>query len=403
MKLIKLMILILIIFTFTGCWQYRELNKLAIVTAFGIDKVGEEYLLSIQVLNLASIDESGKIGAGGEPAVITYEAKAKTLRDAKNKIVYEIPRELYLGHMDLVILGEEMARAGMLDIMDFLMRDRRSRKLFTFAIVENGRAVDALKVLTPIDKIPAQNISDSAETTHFLNVNVRDISFDFVVMCLAQTARQPAAIGIKLIGDPKKGEETDNIEKISPDTKIVLTGTAVFSEDKLVGFLTPEQGLGYNLIRKVVSDFYLAFPCDNQGNYANFSMFDLKIKFDTKLKDGKPFTEIEIDVKGSLNELNCEMNLLKKEVHKEIEKMASKQLKANIEDTIRATQKEHKSDILGFGEMLYRNHYKDWKKVEDNWINIYPDVESKVKVTVKLADIQAFLDSTKGGMKPGKE
>lgn len=36
----------------SGCWSKRELNELAIVVALGVDKVDDEYELSIQVVIL---------------------------------------------------------------------------------------------------------------------------------------------------------------------------------------------------------------------------------------------------------------------------------------------------------------------------------------------------------------
>ena len=55
----KKIILLLFIFLFTGCFNYGELNKMAIVTSIGIDKVKDKYLVSVQVINGKNDNEKG--------------------------------------------------------------------------------------------------------------------------------------------------------------------------------------------------------------------------------------------------------------------------------------------------------------------------------------------------------
>ena len=51
MKIKNKLCLLLIIFMLTGCYNYRELNDLAITTAFGIDKDENGYKMTFQVVN----------------------------------------------------------------------------------------------------------------------------------------------------------------------------------------------------------------------------------------------------------------------------------------------------------------------------------------------------------------
>ena len=54
------MILLFLILTLllSGCWSKRELHELAIVVALGIDKVDEDFEVSIQVVDPSSRSES---------------------------------------------------------------------------------------------------------------------------------------------------------------------------------------------------------------------------------------------------------------------------------------------------------------------------------------------------------
>ena len=54
MKNKKIFILILVILLLTGCSDYRELTDMAIISNLGIDKVDEEFHITVQILNSKS-------------------------------------------------------------------------------------------------------------------------------------------------------------------------------------------------------------------------------------------------------------------------------------------------------------------------------------------------------------
>ena len=117
MKKIKILIVLMFITLTTGCWQYTELNDLALVTGIGIDKEKDDYLLSVQIIN---VRKQTKNFAGNEETPVTvFDATGKTLGEALNKISLELSHELYFGHIDMVVIGEETAKLGIREFIDF--------------------------------------------------------------------------------------------------------------------------------------------------------------------------------------------------------------------------------------------------------------------------------------------
>jgi spore germination protein KC len=47
-------------------------------------------------------------------------------------------------------------------------------------------------------------------------------------------------------------------------------------------------------------------------------------------------------------------------------------------------QKEMKSDILGIGEEIHIEHPYFWKKSQDSWSDIFPNVPVTVEVKVRI-------------------
>ena len=56
--MIKKLLCVIFIFFLTGCYNYQEINGLAIITAIGIDKKDDKYHVSYQVINPKSNSSS---------------------------------------------------------------------------------------------------------------------------------------------------------------------------------------------------------------------------------------------------------------------------------------------------------------------------------------------------------
>ena len=114
--------IILIIASSSGCWDYREIDKLSIVTGIAIDR-GEnsKYRLTFEIVDT----QEGGIEKKTKSKLI--ESEGETIFDAvRNASKVTSPRP-YFGHMRIVILSEQIAEEGVIDIIDFLNRDPEPR------------------------------------------------------------------------------------------------------------------------------------------------------------------------------------------------------------------------------------------------------------------------------------
>ena len=145
-------IFLVVIFLFTGCYNYREINNLAITTAIGIDKKDEKYLLTIQVVNTQKA-VSKTSGSSDETKFIIYETEGESLQEALRRIVLESPRRLYGNHLQLLVIGEEVAKEGISQIFDFFMRNPESRKQFQMVLAYNSSAKDILTISTTLETL----------------------------------------------------------------------------------------------------------------------------------------------------------------------------------------------------------------------------------------------------------
>lgn len=398
MKRLKWVFLLSIIILTTGCWNYRELSEISIVGALGIDVVDNQFDVSVEIINAKKVATNGSVGgsAGNESTIVIYHSKAKTLKEALINMVFEAPNPLYIGHINLVLIGEEAARQGVKEFSDFLMADTDSRKIFPTVVVKGGKAIDAMQIAMPLETVTSANVKASLEAIKAVNGSLSNRLFDEILMCLYMEGRHPTASSIEIVGNQEAGSNTESLSNSIPKGSLIIDGSAVFKGDKLVGYYDTKESLGYTIIRNQAPTADLSFPCDDDDNYGNVVIDNIKSKLETNIVNNKPFAKISVTGKAALPEFNCKFDISKSKNITKVEEMVNKELKKVINNTVVKTQKEFGSDVFGFGERLFKDHNKEWQKYKKDWDQIFPTVGYKIKADIKLESIDATLKSAKG-------
>ena len=408
MKKLKLMIIIAFVFLSTGCWNYRELNDLAIVSALGIDEENGVYNVSVQIMNPSQQGSGSSSSANDNNTPIeVFEGQGKSILEAINNIFLEEPNNIFLGHIDLVVISNHLAKKGIENFIDFLLRDRESRKIFPLVIIKNTKASDVIKLITPMEMVSGKYINSTLEIAKKANGTISNRLFDEVLMCLFVEGREATITAIELIGSPEKGGTVENPSTSTPSTYIQISGSGVLVNDKLVGYFDSKESLGYTYIRNKVESTVISVPCDDEGNYAGLILEKAETKLKTTIKDKQPIGEIIMSIKAVIAEFNCKVDLLKTENIAKIEEATNKEIKKILTKTINKAQKELKSDVFGFGEYLYKNNYKEWKNYKKNWNETFSNMEYKIKASTEIRNVGSTIDSLKnsyeGNTDYGKE
>ena len=130
--MIKKIILILTIFLLTGCYDHKELNSIAIMTATEINKIDDEFIVNAQVVNPQSKDT-----VNVQAPFIIYEGKGKTIHEAYRNIKHQSSRYLYPNHMQILIVNEKLAKEDISQIIDLFLRIPDIRTEFNVLIGKN--------------------------------------------------------------------------------------------------------------------------------------------------------------------------------------------------------------------------------------------------------------------------
>ncbi|WP_438347373.1 Ger(x)C family spore germination protein [Paenibacillus sp. FA6] len=390
-----LCICILLAVSVTGCWSRRELNDLAIAVGLGIDKVGNKYNISVQVVEPSEV--SGNKRSGLAP-VTMYHATADSLLEALRKMTTISPRKIYIAHLRIVVISEALAREGIGDALDFISRDPEARNDFFVVVAKDAKAMDTLKILTNLEKVPAVRLFTTLKTSEKQWAPTTAVKLDELIADLVSEGREPVLTGLRVIGDPEVGDSKKNVESILSPTDLQYSGLAVFRKDKLIGWLSDEEGRAYNFINNNINSTAGSVDCPDGGK-VTFRIIRADSKVKGSMRDGRPRIDIEVNTEAHVAEVQCSLDMTKPETIAELEKWAERKLADIIDSTIARVQQDYKVDIFGFGEAIRRSNPKAWKTMKNNWNQTFSNIPVNVKVNYKVQQLgkisNSFLEEIK--------
>ncbi|MGE7090711.1 Ger(x)C family spore germination protein [Lysinibacillus sp. NPDC048646] len=380
-KSVTLILLILFCLLLSGCWSKRELNELAIVLAFGVDKIDDEYQISVQIVNPSETSNKLQSSTGRSP-VVTFISKGESILDAVKNLSTVTPRKAYFAHLQIVVIGEELANEGIKNILDLLARNNEVRDDFSIIIGRNAYAKDILTVLTPIEKIPAYKLIHSLKVSEkdlgsSLSVNLNDL-----MSSLESDAKSSVLSVIEIKGDTKLGKDKKNVEMIETPALLQYTGLALIKEYKLIGFLAKKESKSLNYLKNNINSTVEIISCPKKGDLTTV-ISNVITKTNGKIKEGKPTITVHIDVEQKVGEVNCEVNLTDEKTLQMINNKTANLIEFKLNEVLNLIQNDYQIDVLEYSEVLHRADPEEWKKLKNQWTKLFPELEVNIKIDVK--------------------
>ncbi|MBD0381055.1 Ger(x)C family spore germination protein [Paenibacillus sedimenti] len=394
-QVIRIVVILWLVLPLTGCWNRRELKELAFVAAMGIDKTPKvnEYKVSFQIINPGSVALGATGGAGGQPdsPITVYSGTGKSLFEAIRKTSQKVPRQLFFSHMQVLIIGEPLAKEGIQDLFDFFERSHEIRLTTMVLIARGSEAEPLVKMLTPLEKIPANAIAGKIKmTSKIWSENIK-VEMDDVIRPLVSQG-EPMISGVNVIGDQEVGKKTLNVQQSDLSTKVNISGIAIFKNGKLKGWLDGDEGRGALWIRNKMKSTVIDLDCKDKKDAVGIEIIRSHTNVEVEIQNGKPVFHIHIRETGNLSEIKCSLDLTKVEEITNLEKQLAAETKKEVLEAVKAAQNEE-SDIFGFGEAVNRANAKAWNKMKKEWGKTF--AESKVDV-----EVDAFIRRSGMRIKP---
>lgn len=371
-----------------GCWDRIELNDVSIVTGLAVDK-GEnsKYRLTIEVVN-ASQFSTNQMGGEAAPA-LTYTLEGNSISELLHKMNIGITRRLIFSHTRVLYISEIIAKEGMIEFIDFLDRSGQFRNDFNIMVTKGEKAEAFVKVTYPIQKVPSLKIHKQTQSFNKTWGGDPGVRLTDFISALTSKGRNPVSATLVIKGDPEKGEKSENNMKTSVDTLVEMDGMAVFRDDRLIGYLSVDETRNYYWTQKLKTTS-MSVPCSNEEKkpederYMAVTVSETHTKLKVDNSNGKPVLKVMINGETRIEATQCMNDLTKIGTYDDFEKKINRYVANDIQETIKKVQTEFGVDIFGFGDAFNRQHHKEYKKVENNWDEVFAQAEVEVDINLHL-------------------
>lgn len=379
----------------SGCWDRMEIEERSTVLGLAVDiaedkkedPINHPEDADIPTADVGMIEVTAQLAVpgqiplgpsqGGSPGgpqdtVWVVKAVGHTLSEAVNNLQQQLSSTIFLGHLKIFIISDEVATKGIGEIIDFMKRNSEVRR-DAWLLVNGHRADETLEVAPKLERIPALYLS-----------NMLDNSIKMGKLPKIRVGK----FWIALENDGQDGylpyitvKSKDNIQ---------VSGVGYFRENKLVGHTKPYQIAYLNGLIEHNPGGSTAVIKLSDTETVQFQSTKRKSDYTVTLVNGKPHFDISVEVRGNITGKNIEsIDLNKATTIQNIEEIAEKTFKPEFEELIKETQNKE-SDILGLGEYVRANLRDYWDqevKTQEKWRKIYKDLSVDVNVKVKIEGV----------------
>ena len=315
----KIIILISFILLLGGCYDYKELNDMSIVSGIGIDYKDGKYIVDLE------ITKSSKDGSSTEIQTYLVSGEDENISDAFTIAKNRSDKLVYMEHVEVLVLGKELCDKGIIEAIDYIIRDTGINNNYFIVVTDNPKEL----LNTKIENKSTAEVIVNTVKYYYENTTLDDV--DITASYMINEKEDIAFPYIKL--------EEENI---------IFNDILYFDDDKDVGFIDSKMFAFLKLDSTNIN-------FTNNGN--TISVYKKDVGYE--VKDNEVI--INIKVSATIKEINKDTKLTEVDSYSMLEDNFSKVIKQESMDFIKETL-DKKSDLLGLEDI----YYKKYKKENDN-------------------------------------
>lgn len=343
-----------------GCWNYRELNNLAIVAGIAIDKNEQEgkYEVTAEIVDL----KGGKDTEVGSKFITMC---GDTMFEIARNMISVSGKRLYWSHAKVIVISDSIARDGIAQVIDWYVRDAETRTDVYVVLSNEQTAKEVITAKKSPTTIVSYELEELLKNEKSLSTAPMIDLWDFV-----DALKQDGVSG---------SIPTVHLESSVPK----VDGMGIFKEDKLLGTLNGNTAKAILFARDEIKGGILVLDKEKEQSIS-LEIFENKTKIKPIVTDGELKITVSTETVVSIAEVQSQENFISEDDKSKIEERASSMLQDQIATSIKKVQAKYGSDIFGFGVKIYEDMPDIWKEVSQSWNVTFKTLDITVNSKVKV-------------------
>ncbi len=363
----KLLLILLIPLLFCSCKEGEQIDEIAFVKIIAIDEC-EKGLRVTAGIQLPKSKDTEKVESKDYISV-----ECETLSEGFNMLEASTDNKMFFGQISCVLLGENMARKGIIDTVDYLVRSDELRFDIPVIVVKGEEA----KKIIEDNSGQERHISD--RITKLLESNYSTSSSGQVE--LSQL--------VEMLEDPFRSPYLPYIVTDNEKDGFRVEGYCIFEKDRVLDFADKEKSLGINFLNSDVENLVLISDIDEKKVTIKVSDFKSKIK----MEDG--IFKIGINFQTEVLQADSDIEKFDSMLSEKIIDFQNGEIERITKETL-IYLKSKKCDVATFGDSFHNISPKTAEKYIDAWGETFSKITFEISVDSKL-------DPSKTSGKPVKQ
>ena len=361
-KIADILVILFIILNLTGCYSYREINKITFATSviFDRDEHDEIVLYLDCVRPYRDANDSSDKGRR-----IMFKGRGRTALEAIRDINVSSSNTLDFSQVRAYIFTENAAKEGIKNYIDLINNDQQfGFKPYMFVYTGDVKAL--LDVTNKDEEYLGlyldQLIQKNNKNGKVIKSNVNDY------------------ISSTLTGSKNSFMSVIELKNDDIESRIELNGGAIMHDNKMVERLKAEDVLTYNMLMKNVGEgtFQVPNPYDT-GKFVTFDILDETNNTDITFDEDNIVLKKDIDVRVTIGEIQGKLEVNQETL--DIMKLSQETKLKKYEEEFFEEYKEKDIDILGVNRILEEKYP-------------YSDIENFLEKTILDVNVNIIIDGS---------
>lgn len=373
-KIIFILLMILILFSLTGCYNTTGIDRQYFIVSFGIDLIENNLIkLSLQIPSSSSSGAKSSDSAQASSYQL-YSVEGETIDECLSILNNYLNKKINLSHCSALILSEEVAKKGIEPYINTLTNNTELRHSCEI-IISSSSALEVLEKVSNSGEVFSARLFDYLSSSSQYTGYTIQSSFGDFFQALDNDYYNPSCIYVS----------------VDKDT-VQTNGIAIFNKANMIGHIDVSNSISHLIVTNDLDTCTITI--DNP--FENNEKLDLDVSLykDTDIKidiiNGSPFISLTIYPEGTIRSSGSIFNYIDNNNIKSVEHATSAYLEKILKDYLYTITKKYNSDIVGF-KGIYQSNFltkEEFDKV--HWDEIFQDSYFNINLKTKINSSNLF-------------
>lgn len=366
---------------FSSFGRQLDIEERVLCHAMGVDYEDGEYKVSLQVFKTQGMGSDTPLDVS-QSNIQTVNCSGRTIRDAIESCQYQLGREVFLGHLQIICFSKNVDFSSPEELFSFAIKDKNVFLGVELCMAENT-AEELMNVQLTRGTMSSENF------TQVIKMGVKnEITVECRLIDLLSCIRSPQYVAMPIIsikdpqGDFSDGKEGSAQEEKSAEQQeplLEIKKTALIKNGTVLEeYLSHADASGCQWLTGKAEQYYDIIDYHGSPMDVRITSDGHSLKLDSE--NGRLVCRLKLTVLA-----HTALDIRDEKSSDEVAGLVEKRLEEDITGVWNKAVSENKTDIFGVWRLFRHKYPKSYLKYADRLDDVLSSIELKTDITCRVS------------------